>query len=262
MPEGLLADKVAFVTGAAQGIGLAVARRFVAEGADVAIADVSHEQAEDEARDLSETGARVLALGVDVTDEGALEEAANTVMDRFGRIDCVIANAGILLLRHAVDTTQEEWRRVIEVNLTGAFLTCKVFARRLIEQRRGGRIILTSSLFGLRGGVENAAYSASKFGMVGLMQSLAAELAPNGVLVNAVCPGQIDTEMMLQLFRDRARLTDRTEEEVRRTLEARIPLGRLGNLEELSDIYVFLASDLSRYVTGQAVVVDGGWQVA
>jgi NAD(P)-dependent dehydrogenase (short-subunit alcohol dehydrogenase family) len=166
-----------------------------------------------------------------------------------------------LVLRHVIDLELQDWRRVLDVNLTGTFLTTKVFARRMIDQGEGGRLILTSSLFGLRGGVENGAYSASKFGVIGLAQSLAAELAPHGILVNAVCPGQIDTEMMQQLFRDRAALTGKTEEEIARTLVSRIPMGRLGNLPELADTYVYLASELSRYVTGQSLVVDGGWQV-
>lgn len=260
--QGLLQGKVAFITGAARGIGLAVARRFVGEGARVALGDIAIEAAEEAAQALRPgAGGQAIAIPVDVTVEGSLEAAAEATVDAFGRIDCVVANAGILLLRHVVETDSEEWRRVIDVNLTGAFLTSKVFARRMITQDQGGRIIMTSSLFGIRGGVENGAYSASKFGIVGLTQCLAAELAPRGILVNAVCPGQIETDMMQQLFRDRADITGRSETAVRSDLEAKIPLGRLGGLEELSDVYLFLASDLSRYMTGQSVVVDGGWQV-
>jgi NAD(P)-dependent dehydrogenase (short-subunit alcohol dehydrogenase family) len=154
-----------------------------------------------------------------------------------------------------------DFRRVIDVNLTGAFITSKVFARQMIEQGSGGRIVLTSSLFGLRGGRENAAYSASKFGMVGLMQCLAAELATDGILANCVCPGQMDTDMIRQLFRDRAGLTGQTEDQVRGALENRIPVGHLGPLDQLAGTYVYLASDLCRYVTGQSITVDGGWQI-
>ena len=161
----------------------------------------------------------------------------------------------------AVDTAVEDFRRVVDVNLTGAFITAKVLALRLIDQGDGGRIILTSSLFGLRGGRENAAYSASKFGVIGVMQCLAAELAEHGILVNCVCPGQMDTDMLRQLFRDRAVLTGASEEEVRGKLESRIPIGRLGPLHELAGTYVYLASDLCGYVTGQSIVVDGGWKV-
>jgi len=259
----LLAGKVAFITGAARGIGLAVARAFVEHGAAVAIADIERETAERAAAELDRVAqGRAIALELDVRSESALEDAARRTVARFGRVDLAVVNAGILLLRAAIETELADWQRVIEVNLTGAFLTAKVFARRLIEQGQGGRIILTSSLFGVRGGRENAAYSASKFGMIGLMQCLAAELAGHGILVNAVCPGQIDTDMIRQLFRDRARMRRQTEDEVRRALESRIPAGRLAALDELAGTYVYLASDLSRYVTGQAIVVDGGWQVA
>jgi NAD(P)-dependent dehydrogenase (short-subunit alcohol dehydrogenase family) len=170
-------------------------------------------------------------------------------------------NAGILVLKHAVDTSLAEWRRVIDVNLTGAFLTARAFARLMIDQGEGGRIIFTSSLFGLRGGAENSAYSASKFGMVGLMQCLAAELARHNILVNCVCPGQMDTEMIRQLFADRGKLKGVPGDEVRAQLESRIPLGHLGTMEELSGTYVWLASEFSRYVTGQSISVEGGWQV-
>jgi NAD(P)-dependent dehydrogenase (short-subunit alcohol dehydrogenase family) len=150
---------------------------------------------------------------------------------------------------------------VIEVNLTGAFLTAQAFLKPLLAAGRPGQVIFTSSLFGLRGGRENAAYSASKFGMIGLAQSLAAEVASNGIRVNCVCPGQMDTDMIRQLFRDRAALTGATEAEVAGRLTARIPTGALGRMDELAGTYVWLASDLSRYVTGQSITVDGGWQV-
>ena len=150
----------------------------------------------------------------------------------------------------------------MDVNLTGAFLTAKIFAQQLVKQQTGGRIIFTSSLFGLRGGRENGAYSASKFGMIGLMQSIAAELAPQNILVNAVCPGQMDTAMMKSLFRERAALTGRTEAAVEAALLSRIPVGRLGTMDDLAGIYIYLASELCRYSTGQSFTIDGGWQVA
>jgi NAD(P)-dependent dehydrogenase (short-subunit alcohol dehydrogenase family) len=249
------------VTGAARGIGLAVARACVEEGASVALIDVVTEQLEEAARSIDPSGASAVALVADVTDPEAMNAAASATVARLGRVDCAVANAGVLLLRHVVDMDVAQWRRVIDINLTGAFVTCQVFARQLVRQQEGGRLILTSSLFGLRGGVENSAYSASKFGMIGLMECLAAELAPHGVMVNAVCPGQIDTDMMSQLAKERADLTGRSPDDVIDALRSRIPIGRLGELRELANAYVYLASDLSAYVTGQSIVVDGGWQV-
>jgi NAD(P)-dependent dehydrogenase (short-subunit alcohol dehydrogenase family) len=260
--RGLLAGKVAVVTGAAQGIGLAVARAYVAHGASVVVIDVAAEKADAAARDLDrEAPGRAIAIALDVTDEAAVAAAARTVVERLGRVDCAVANAGVLLLKHAVEMGLEEWRRVIDVNLTGAFITATAFARAMIDRGDGGRIILTSSLFGVRGGVENAAYSASKFGMIGLAQCLAAELAPHGILVNCVGPGQMDTDMIRKLFRDRAAIRGIPEADVRAALEGRIPVGHLGALDHLAGTYVYLASDLSRYVTGQTIVVDGGWQL-
>jgi NAD(P)-dependent dehydrogenase (short-subunit alcohol dehydrogenase family) len=254
----LLDGKVAFITGGAQGIGFAVAQAFIAHGASVCVADVAVEKVMQAASML---GRHTLGVALDVTDEDATARAAEDVVRQFGRIDIVVPNAGILVLKNVVDTGVAEFRKVVDVNLTGAFITAKVFARKLIDQGQGGRIVLTSPLFGLRGGRENGAYSAAKFGMVGLMECLAAELAPCNITANCVCPGQMETDMMRQLFRERAAMRGVSESEVRKTLESRIPAGHLGTMDELAGTYVYLASDLSRYVTGQAIVVDGGWQV-
>ena len=258
----LLAGRVAFISGAARGIGLAVARAFLAHGASVAMADVRAEAVARSAAALAEEcGDRTMALALDVTDESATEHAARAAAERFGKVDVAVPNAGVLLLRNAVDIVVDDWRRVIDVNLTGAFITARVLARQMVVQGDGGRIVFTSSLFGLRGGRENAAYSASKFGMVGLAQSMAAELAPDGILVNCVCPGQMDTDMIRQLFRDRAAIQGISEAEVHSALKSRIPAGHLGPLSQLAGTYVYLASPLCDYVTGQAITVDGGWQV-
>lgn len=256
--RGLLDGKVAFITGGAQGIGLAVAKAFVAQGARVMLADILADKLVEASQSFGENASHCL---LDVTDEAATEAAGHQTVETFGRLDIVVPNAGILILKHGVDTSAEEFRRVIDVNLTGAFITAKSLAKRLIEQGDGGRIVLTSSLFGLRGGRENTAYSASKFGVVGVMECLAAELAEHGILVNCVCPGQMDTDMIRQLFRDRAKLTGSTEEDVRGALESRIPVGHLGPLDHLAGTYVYLASGLCQYVTGQSITVDGGWQI-
>ncbi|MGI9463174.1 MAG: SDR family NAD(P)-dependent oxidoreductase [Aestuariivirgaceae bacterium] len=259
MGEGnLLSGKVTFITGGAQGIGLAVARAFAAQGSKLVLADIEADKVRQAAQEF---GKNAHGLAIDVTDENQTENALAQVIDAFGKVDIVVPNAGVLVLQHAVDTEIAAFRRVVDVNLTGAFITAKVFARRLIDQGTGGRIVLTSSLFGLRGGRENSAYSASKFGMIGLMQCLAAELAEHDILANCVCPGQMDTDMIRQLFRDRAQLTGQTEDDVRQSLESRIPVGHLGPLDQLAGTYVYLASDLSRYVTGQSITVDGGWQI-
>lgn len=262
MKGDLLEGKTAFITGGAQGIGLAVAEAYLRHGAKVIAADVDPHSLESAQAHLDGVSAgRARTVRLDVTDEEATERCADACFAE-GGVDIVVPNAGILVLKHAIDTDLANWRRVIDVNLTGAFITATSFARRMVERRRPGRIIFTASLFGVRGGPENGAYSASKFGMIGLMQSMASELAAAGILVNSVCPGQIDTKMIQQLFQDRAVLRKVSPESLRADFEAKIPIGKLGPLDELAGAYVYLASDLARYVVGQSLVIDGGWQVA
>jgi NAD(P)-dependent dehydrogenase (short-subunit alcohol dehydrogenase family) len=256
----LLEGRVAVVTGAARGIGRTVVERYLACGAQVVVADVAG--ADETAAELAAASpGRVVGVRADVTDEASVAALRASAVDAFGRLDVVVANAGILVLRPALELALADWQRVLDVNLTGTFLTCTVLGRQLVEQGEGGRIVLSSSLFGTRGGRDNSAYSASKFGMIGLMQCLAAELAPHGVTVNAVCPGQVDTPMMTQLLTERAASTGRPEPDVRADLLRTIPMGRLAPPDEIADAYVYLASSLSSYVTGQSLVVDGGCQV-
>ena len=250
MGHGLLEGRTALVTGAARGIGLAVARAYAGQGARVVLADLDETATRDAAREI---GAEAIAL--DVTDEAATEAAFDALAGRGLAPAVVVPNAGILHLAPVDEMAAERFRAVVEVNLTGAFLTARAAARRMGE---GGRIVLTASLFGVRGGAGNAAYAASKFGMVGLMESMAADLAPRGIAVNAVAPGQIATEMMETLVRIRLA---QGQPDPRERLLARIPMGRMGTPEELAGTYVWLASPLSGYVTGQTIVVDGGWQV-
>lgn len=259
--RALLAGKTAFITGGAQGIGLAVAEAYLKHGARVIAADIDKRAvAEAQSRLASLAGDQARVVELDVTNEDATEALADRLFNE-GGVDIVVPNAGVLVLKRAVDIDLPTWRRVLDINLTGAFVTATSFARRMVPQGRGGRIILTSSLFGLRGGVENAAYSASKFGMIGLMQCLAAELAADGILVNCVCPGQMDTAMLHKLFDMRAVLQGKPADELKSAFKAKIPLGELGKLDDLAGAYVYLASDLARYVVGQSLVIDGGWQV-
>jgi len=259
----LLAGRGTVITGGARGIGLTVGERFVAAGAGVVLADVDADGARREATRLSDgAAAAVLGAAVDVTDEASVAALVEEAVSGLGHVDVVVINAGILHLAPVLDTELDAWRRVLDVNLTGAFVTARAFGRLMIDQGRGGRVIMSSSLFGLRGGRDNGAYSATKFGMVGLAQCLAAEWASHGITVNSVCPGQVDTPMMQQLFRDRAASRGTTEETVAAELLAKIPMGRLADPAEIADVYVFLASQLSRYITGQALVADGGWQIS
>jgi NAD(P)-dependent dehydrogenase (short-subunit alcohol dehydrogenase family) len=251
MTQLLLQGKTALITGAARGIGLAIGRAYADHGARVILADL--DEAQTRAAAAGFPAAR--GIGLNVTDETATEAAFDRLAAEGWSPDIVVPNAGILHLEPVDSFPADRFRSVIEVNLTGAFLTARAAARRM---QADGRIILTSSLFGIRGGAQNAAYASSKFGMVGLAQSMAADLAPRGILVNAVAPGQIQTEMMDKLVADRLAMG---MADPRDRLLNRIPLGRLGRPEEVTGAYVWLASSLATYVTGQTIVVDGGWQV-
>lgn len=254
----LLAEKVACVTGAARGIGLAVAERFAEEGAAVVLADRDTAAGEAAARTLRERGGRASFAPVEVTSEKSLEECLASCLAAFGRVDIVVANAGVVYHAPLVATPRADWERVLEVNLTGVYLTCKVFAAHLQRQGSGGRIICTSSTAGRRGEAGAGAYCASKFGVIGLVQCLALELASHRITVNAVCPGEVDTDLHARLVEMLAREAGLAPEAYRARLEASIPLGRMATPRQVADAFLFLASPLADYITGACLDVAGG----
>lgn len=249
----LLNDRVAFVSGGAAGIGLAIARRFAEHGARVMIGDVRQDAAEEVAEHARESGLELYATQLDVVNEASVERAFDHASECLGPVTAVVPNAGIMRLGPAIDLSLEDFRQVLDVNLTGAFLTARVGARRMVSASTPGTITFTASVAGVRGLPENAAYSGAKFGVVGLAQVLSLELAGAGIRVNSVCPGQVDTAM----FHDVSRQRNVTTEE----LLARVPMARLASVEEIADAFVWLASPMSSFVTGQTLVVDGGWTV-
>lgn len=257
----LLDRQVAFVTGGADGIGLAVARRLAAQGARVMIADVREDAARAAAAAARADGLELRPQVVDVTDEASLDAAVRACEEALGPPTVGIANAGILAIGPALELPAERFRAVLEVNLTGAFLSARACARAMVAAGAGGSIAFTSSIAGIRGLAGNAAYSASKFGVVGLAQVMAVELAPHGIRVNAICPGQIDSAMFREAVARKAVLAGGDATAAEAEALARIPLGRPGAPEEVADAFVWLASDLARYVTGQSIAVDGGWTV-
>jgi NAD(P)-dependent dehydrogenase (short-subunit alcohol dehydrogenase family) len=250
---GLLEGRACVVTGGARGIGRAVCERFAAEGARVLVADVLADEGKAVAREIDGVYATV-----DVTARASLESALARALDQFGRVDVVVANAGVLLQEHVLDMDAAVWRRTLDVNLTGVFQTCQVFGRQMREQGDGGRIIITSSTGGHISGPFYGAYSATKFGVIGLARALAREVAPHGINVNCVCPGSVDTPMMENLVNVQAETTGRDAADLTGQFVGAIPLGRYASAAEVADVFVFLASALSRFVTGQTVIVDGG----
>jgi 3-oxoacyl-[acyl-carrier protein] reductase len=241
-----LRDKIALVTGGNTGIGRAVALAYAAEGADVAVAWVAQEPA---ARSLvaevERLGRRGLAVRCDVTREPEVRGLVQSVVDRFGRVDVLVNNAGIQKAQPITETPLEDWERMMAVHLRGAFLCCREVAPVMIAQR-SGRIIVLSSQLAYIGRANYTAYSAAKGGLLTFTRALAQELAPHGILVNAVAPGLIDTGF------------DPLSEEAKARHAAALPLGRLGTPDDLVGAFVFLASDESRYFCGQTLQPNGG----
>ncbi|HZT40873.1 MAG TPA: sorbitol-6-phosphate dehydrogenase [Chthonomonadaceae bacterium] len=259
-----LADRVAIVTGAAQGIGEAIARRLAAEGCRaVTIADVHLDKAQAVADSMAGAhGVRTLAIRTDVTNENEVAEMVRQTVENFGALDILVANAGILKAYDILEFPTADWRAVLEVNLTGYFLCAREAAKVMAAQKRGV-ILQINSKSGKKGSFRNSAYAASKFGGIGLTQSIALDLAPYGVRVNAVCPGNLleGTLWQEQLYAQYARTQGLTVEEVRRKYESQVPLGRGCTYEDVCNVVVFLASDEASYMTGQAINVTGGQEM-
>jgi NAD(P)-dependent dehydrogenase (short-subunit alcohol dehydrogenase family) len=246
-----LNGRTAVVTGAAQGIGKAIAQAFVEEGARVLIADINGQRAEDTAAELSAGGGAVKPLKVDVADPAGGESMVAHCMREFGRIDVLVNNAGIGINKRTLDFPLDQWERVIRINLTGAFLCSQAAARRMVEQRYG-KIINICSLSGQRGGIGRAAYGASKAGLELLTKVMAVELGEQGVNVNSIVPGPIATDVG-RAMHDPA------------TVEAYnflVPQRRYGEPREIAMAAVYLASAESDYVNGHSLNVDGGFGAA
>ena len=240
-------DKVVVVTGAGRGIGNGIAKRLASKGAKVAALSRSMENAQSCADSLNaEFPGSSKAYSVDVSDFEAMAEVGKNVLSDFGKVDVLVTTAGVTRDNLMLSMSEEEWDLVINTNLKGAFNTVKAFQRSLLKQS-GARIINISSVIGLIGNAGQANYAASKAGLIGLTKSLAREFASRAVTVNAIAPGFIVTDM-----------TDALSEELRDSIKAKVPLGSLGEVDDVAAAVEYLAGESGRYVTGQVLTVDGG----
>jgi sorbitol-6-phosphate 2-dehydrogenase len=258
-----LEGQSAIVTGAAQGLGEALAKRLAIEGCDVLLTDVSAEKIEaTAARIVEATGQRAIGVRADVTSENDCALMVEQAVAAFGKLDILVANAGILKAGDVTEFAPADWRRVIDVNLVGYFLAAQAAAQAMIP-RKSGSIVQINSKSGKKGSFRNSAYAASKFGGIGLTQSIALDLAPHGIRVNAVCPGNLLDGTLWQdsLFDQYARTQGLTVEQVRAKYESQVPLGRGATYDDVTGVVVFLCSDDAKYMTGQAINVTGGQEM-
>ena len=244
-------NRAAVVTGGASGIGREVAQALAGRGAAVAVADINRDGAEQVAQALASAGARAEAIACDVSRPEQAEAMIARAVKTFGAVDILVHSAGVGVERSLLDTTPEEWRRIIDIDLSGTFYCCQAAARHMVE-RGYGRIVTLASTAGVRGGTGRAAYGAAKGGVIALTKVMAVELAPFGITVNALAPGAIETELVAKMH----------SAETREVYRAGIPLDRYGTPEETAAAALFLASEEARYVTGHVLAVDGGFLAA
>ena len=251
-------DKIAVVTGAAQGLGLGIVERLAGDGADVIIADVQQEKAESAAQALKGKGLSVMASALDVGDSQAVDRFFDALIDQRGRLDILVNSAGVgQTVTHTVDLSDDEWERVIHITLTGTFYCCRA-AGRIMEKQESGCIVNLASINGQSPAALVAGYNVAKAGVISLTKTLALELAACGVRVNAVSPGPVYTEFNRRNMAQRCESLNISEEEMVERVRASIPLGRWGEPTDIADGVAFLCSSASSWMTGEVLRVSGG----
>ena len=241
-----LSNQVAVITGGARGIGREIALALAHAGADAALFDVNPEPLEKTCQELRALGRRAEGLVVDVSDGKQVDDGVAKVLDKLGRIDILINNAGVTKDGLLIRMDDAQWDRVLNINLRGTFLCTRAVAKHMLKARRG-RIVSLASIVGIMGNPGQANYAASKAGVIGMTKAVAKELASRGITCNAIAPGFIETEM-----------TDALPQEAKQRLMAAIPMGTLGEPKDVAQAALFLVSDAARYITGHVLVVDGG----
>lgn len=246
-------NKVALVTGAASGLGLATAKAFAEAGASVVLADWNEKEVQASARELTDKGHKTLAVRCDVSDDAQVEAMVKQTVATFGQLDAAYNNAGIQnVLAETADSPRDDYDRVMAINLRGVW-SCMKFELRQMREQGSGAIVNCSSLGGLIGGNRRGTYHAAKHGVIGFTKSAALEYATRGIRVNAVCPGMIRTPMLDNM------IAAGQGEELKTMLKTLVPMGRMGRPEEIAGAVLWLCSDAASYVTGQSISVDGGY---
>lgn len=253
-----LTDRVAFITGGGRGIGREIALAFAREGADVAVAARTMSQVEAVADEIRSLGRKTLAVHLDLTDRLNIREAAQKVMEQFGRVDILVNNAGVLSKGAVLSLDEATWDTTLAINLTGPFLMTQALLGQMLERGKG-RIIFINSSSGKIGLPFRSAYAASKHGALGFVKSLANEVADKGITVNAICPGLVETEMWDTSVEDFSAETGKTPQETREMFLQRIPIRRFSEAWEFAPLAVYIASDDSGSLTGQAILLNGGF---
>lgn len=241
-----LAGKVSIITGAARGIGRATAEKFAREGARVVVADLDLASVRAVAQSLVDVGGDAIGLALDVTDRASIDQAVAQVMERYGRVDVLVNNAGIVQDAQLFKMSEEQFDRVIDVNLKGTFNCTRAVVDIMIAQG-AGVVLNASSIVGVYGNFGQTNYAASKFGVIGMVKTWAREFGRKGIRANAVCPGFVETDIIKSIPQ---RVTD--------AMLARVPAGRFGKPEDIANTYAFLASDEASYINGAVIEVSGG----
>ncbi|MGH9929926.1 MAG: 3-oxoacyl-[acyl-carrier-protein] reductase [Pyrinomonadaceae bacterium] len=241
-----LPNKVSIITGAGRGIGRATAIKFAKEGAKVVVCDLTPEWIDETVQAIQAAGGEAAGFMVDVRDKTSIENMVKTVMEKYGRIDCLVNNAGIVMDSQLKNMTEEQFDQVIEINLKGVYNCTRAVVDIMLKQN-SGVILNAASVVGLYGNYGQTNYAASKSGVIGMVKTWARELGRKGIRANAICPGFINTSIL-------SSMPDR----VLRAMEEKVPLGRLGTPEEIANTYAFLASDEASYINGAVIEVSGG----
>jgi NAD(P)-dependent dehydrogenase (short-subunit alcohol dehydrogenase family) len=250
-------DKVVVITGAGSGIGRQTAVRCAEQGAAVTCADINDSGARETADAITKMGGKAIAVKIDVTSPSDSAAMAKATLDAFGRIDAVFANAGVTGEGTVADTPLDAWNKVIAINLTGVYLTCQAVLPAMIKQRNGA-IVATASVAGISGVPSTASYSAAKAGVVGLVRQMAADFSQYNIRANAICPGTVPTPLVVSAYEQRGFIKDNDVDGAFKQASERFPMNRVGKIDDPALLTLFLLSDESSWLTGQAIAIDGG----